>query len=197
MIKKKSNLIKIRIKTPVGPMIALASGKGLCALEFDKPGRMELLARRLARWHGTHVIKEANHPILALTKHWLRDYFKGRFGNLKTPPLDIRGTAFEKRFWRGLMKLKLGQIVSYARMAKKLGKPKAARAVGRASARSPVALIIPCHRLVGSTGSLTGYGGGTDKKRWLLEHEKAFGQSDRKPIPKKRDSVLFPYEEGI
>ena len=82
-------------------------------------------------------------------------------------------------------------------MAKKLGKPKAARAVGGASARNPVALIIPCHRLVGSNGSPTGYGGGTDKKRWLLEHEKAFGQSDRKPIPKKRGSVLFPYEEGI
>ena len=175
----------------------MASEKGLCALEFDRPERMALLTRRLARWHGPHVIKEANHPVLTHTKHWLRDNFKGRFGNLKTPPLDIRGTAFEKRVWGELKKIKPGYVLSYARMAKKLGKPKAARAVGGASARNPVALIIPCHRLVGSNGSPTGYGGGTDKKRWLLEYEKAFGQSDRKPIPKKRGSVLFPYEEGI
>ena len=163
---------RARFKTPVGPMIALASGKGLCALEFDRPERMALLTKRLARWHGPHKIKEANHPIFALTKHWLDDYFKGRFGNRKTPPWDIRGTAFEKRVWGELKKIKPGHVLSYVLIAKKLGKPRAARAVGGASARNPVALIIPCHRLVGSNGSLTGYGGGTDKKRWLLEHEK-------------------------
>ncbi len=190
-------IYRTQIKTSVGRMVALASGKGLCALEFDNPERMALLAKRLARWHGTHLIKEANHSILTLTKHWLDDYFKGRFGNLKTPPLDIRGTAFEKRVWGELMKIKPGHVLSYARLAKKLGKPEAFRAVGGASARNPVALIIPCHRLLGSNGSLTGYGGGTHKKRWLLEHEEAFGQSDRKPIPNKRDYVLFPYEEGI
>jgi methylated-DNA-[protein]-cysteine S-methyltransferase len=190
-------IYRTQIKTSVGRMVALASGRGLCALEFDKPERMALLTRRLARWHGPYTIKEANHPILTLTKNWLDDYFKGRFGKVKIPPLDIRGTAFEKRVWRELMKLKPGHVLSYARMAKKLGKPQAARAVGGASTRNPVALIIPCHCLVGSNGSLTGYGGGIDKKRWLLEHERAFGQSDPRPIPKKRGSVLFPYEEGI
>jgi len=164
-------IYRARLKTSVGRMVALASKRGLFALEFDQPERMALLTRRLARRHGTHAIKEANHSILTLTKHWLDDYFKGRFGNLKTPPLDIRGTAFEKRVWGELMKLKPGHVLSYALIAKKLGKPRAARAVGGASARNPVALIIPCHRLVGSNGSLTGYGGGTDKKRWLLEHE--------------------------
>jgi len=153
-------------------MVALVSGKGLCALEFDRSERMALLTKRLARWHRAHAIKEANHPILTLTKHWLDDYFKGRFGNLKTPPLDIRGTAFEKRFWGELLKLKPGHVLSYARIAKKIGKPKAARAVGGASARNPVALIIPCHRLVGSNGTLIGYGGDLASKRWLLEHEK-------------------------
>ncbi len=163
---------RARFKTPVGRMVALASEKGLCALEFDKPERMALLTRRLARRHGPHMTKEANHPILTLTKHWLDDYFKGRFRKLKTPPLDIRGTAFEKRVWGELTKIKPGHVLSYARMAKKIGKLKAARAVGGASARNPVALIIPCHRLVGSNGSLTGYGGGLASKRWLLEHEK-------------------------
>jgi len=166
-------LYHTQIKTPVGPVIALASGKGLCALEFDRPERMALLTRRLARWHGPHAIKKANHPTLTLTKQWLDDYFKGRFGNLKTLPLDIRGTAFEKRVWGELMKLKPGRVLTYARMAKKLGKPRAARAVGGALARNPIALIIPCHRLVGSRGSLTGYGGGLAQKRWLLEQEKA------------------------
>ena len=165
-------LCRAQIKTPVGRMVALVSGKGLCALEFYRPERMALLTKRLARRHGTHVIKEANHPILTLTEHWLDDCFKGRFENLKTPPLDIRGTAFEKRVWGELMKLKPGRVVSYASMAKKLGKPKGARAVGGASARNPIALIIPCHRLVGSNGSLTGYGGGIACKRWLLKHEK-------------------------
>lgn len=165
-------IYRTQIKTPVGRMVALVSGKGLCALEFDRSERMALLTKRLARWHRAHAIKEANHPILTLTKHWLDDYFKGRFGNLKTPPLDIRGTAFEKRFWGELLKLKPGHVLSYARIAKKIGKPKAARAVGGASARNPVALIIPCHRLVGSNGTLIGYGGDLASKRWLLEHEK-------------------------
>jgi methylated-DNA-[protein]-cysteine S-methyltransferase len=178
-------------------MVALTSEKGLCALEFDKPDRSALLKRRLARWHGGPQIKEGSNSVLAMTKRWLANYFKGRFRKLKTPPLDIRGTAFEKRVWGELIKTKPGRVMTYARMAKKLGKPQAARAAGGASARNPVALIIPCHRLVGSNGSLTGYGGGIDKKRWLLEHERAFGQSDPKPIPKKRGSVLFPYEEGI
>ena len=169
-------IYRARFKTPVGQMVALASGKDLCALEFDRPGRMALLTRRLARWHGPHVIKEANHPIFTLTKHWLRDYFKGRFGSLKTPPLDIRGTAFENRVWGGLMKIKPGHVSSYARMAKKFGKPEAARAVGGASARNPIALIIPCHRLVGRNGTLTGYGGGINKKRWLLKHEQRIGR---------------------
>jgi O-6-methylguanine DNA methyltransferase len=163
---------RARFKTPVGWMVALASGKGLCALEFDNSERMALLTKRLARWHGPHAIKEANHPILTLTKHWLGDYFKGRFRKLKTPPFDIRGTAFEKRVWTELMKIPPGRVMSYAQMAKKIGKPKAARAVGGASARNPVALIIPCHRLVGSNGTPTGYGGGIAKKRWLLDHEK-------------------------
>jgi methylated-DNA-[protein]-cysteine S-methyltransferase len=165
-------IYRTQINTPAGRMVALASKRGLCALEFDRPERMALMTRRLARWHGTHTIKEANHPILTLTKHWFRDYFKGRFGKLKTPPLDIRGTAFEKRVWKELLKIKPGHILSYARMAKKLGKYTAARAVGGASARNPVALIIPCHRLVGSNGSLTGYGGGIACKGWLLAHEK-------------------------
>ena len=164
-------IYRTRFKTPVGRMVALASKRGLCALEFDKPERMALLTKRLTRWHGPHTIMEANHPVLTHTKHWLRDYFKGRFGNLKTPPLDIRGTALEKRVWGELMKLKPGHVLSYARMAKKLGKPEAARAVGGASARNPIALIIPCHRLVGRNGTLTGYGGGINKKRRLIEHE--------------------------
>jgi len=160
-----------RIKTPIGRMVALASKRGLFALEFDQPERMALLTKRLARWIGPHAIKEANHPILTLTANWLDVYFKGRFNKLLIPPLDLRGTAFEKRVWGELMKLKPGHVLSYARMAKKLGKPEAARAVGGASARNPIALIIPCHRLVGRNGTLTGYGGGINKKRRLIEHE--------------------------
>lgn len=152
-------------------MVAIASERGLCALEYDKQGRMALVERRLKRWHGSPKIEEGSNLIITLTKRWLADYFEGRFNALKTPPLDILGTEFEKRVWKELLELKPGLVVTYAQMAKKLGNPKGARAIGGASARNPIAILIPCHRLVGSNGSLTGYGGGIEKKKWLLEHE--------------------------
>ena len=166
-------LYRTLIETPVGRMVALASEKGCCALEFNKPERMALLTKRLSRWYKVQRIKEQKNLHLTTAQKWLNDYFKGRFGNLKTPPLNLQGTEFEKRVWKELLNIKPGRVMTYAQMAKRLGKPKGARAVGGASVRNPMAIIIPCHRLVGSNGSLTGYGGGIACKKWLLEHERA------------------------
>jgi O-6-methylguanine DNA methyltransferase len=165
-------IYRTEISTPVGRMVAMASEKGLCALEFDKPGRMVLLRKRMARWHEGQRTKEGKSRNLTAAQRWLEDYFKSRFDKLKTPTLDLQGTEFEKRVWNELLKLKPGRVITYTLMAKKLGIPQGARAVGGASARNPIAIIIPCHRLVGTNGSLTGYGGGLDKKSWLLEHER-------------------------
>lgn len=153
-------------------MVAIASEEGLCALEYDQPGRMALVERRLKRWHANPQIQKGINPILTLTKQWLADYFAGRLKALKTLPLDVRGAPFEKQVWKELLKIKPGWVVTYAQMAKKLGRARGARAVGNASARNPVAIIIPCHRLVGTDGSLTGYGGGITIKELLLNHEK-------------------------
>jgi methylated-DNA-[protein]-cysteine S-methyltransferase len=102
---------------------------------------------------------------------WLGNYFASRFHQLEALPLDLRGTDFERKVWSLLLDIPLGSTVTYGELAQKLNRASGARAVGLAVGRSPVGIIVPCHRVVGRYGSLTGYGGGLDRKRWFLEHE--------------------------
>src|SRR4029079_15469667 len=99
-------------------------------------------------------------------------YFDGRLREFDVP-LSLHGTDFQLRVWHALCEIPFGQTISYAELARRLGKPQAMRAVGAANGRNPVSIIVPCHRVVGSTGSLTGFGGGLPRKRWLLDHEGA------------------------
>lgn len=169
------------VPSPLGTLTLLATPAGLAAAEFDTPSRQALLAARLARWYpGATVVEEENSPITA-ARHWLERYFEGRFDRLVTPPLDVRGTAFELRVWDALRLIPLARTTSYGELAAELGRPTAARAVGNAVRRNPASLIIPCHRVVGSGGSLTGYGGGLEAKARLLAHE-AGQQSLRIPV---------------
>ena len=87
-------------------------------------------------------------------------------------PLDMRGAAFEKQVWKELLRIQPGETTSYGAIAKKLGTPGASRAVGLANGANPIAIVVPCHRVIGSTGSLTGYGGGLERKTWLIDHER-------------------------
>jgi len=166
-------LSRATIDTPLGPMLALSSDEGLCALEFTGPRkRLTRLERRLTRWFPPHTIEDRESRTIIRTRAWLRGYFDGKTAAVGDLPLDMRGAPFEKRVWKALLEIEPGETTSYGALAKQLGSAGASRAVGLANGANPVAIIVPCHRVVGSNGSLTGYGGGLDKKKWLIDHER-------------------------
>jgi methylated-DNA-[protein]-cysteine S-methyltransferase len=172
-------LFRAIISTPIGDMLALASDEGLCGLEFttvDGPNRgQERLTRlnaRLARWFPPHEIVDVETPAIARTRAWLAAYFSGTAAEIGDLPLDMRGAPFEKRVWTALTAIPPGQTTSYGAIARALESAGASRAVGAANGANPVAIIVPCHRVIGASGSLTGYGGGLDRKSWLIDHER-------------------------
>lgn len=166
-------LSRATIETPLGPMLALASEAGLCALEFTGPKkRLTRLEVRLKKHFPPHEIADGEPHVVLRTRRWLQAYFNGADADVGDLPLDMHGAAFERRVWTALLAIPPGETRSYGGLAKVLGSPDAARAVGMANGANPIAIIVPCHRVIGSTGSLTGYGGGLDRKMWLLDHER-------------------------
>jgi methylated-DNA-[protein]-cysteine S-methyltransferase len=165
------------ISTPVGDMLALASDRGLCALEFTGPRkRLPRLEARLQRHFPPHEIVDRDAPPIARARAWLEAYFAGESAEIGDLPLDLRGAPFEKRVWAALTRIPPGETTSYGAIAKALGSAGASRAVGAANGANPIAIIVPCHRVIGSSGRLTGYGGGLDRKSWLLEHERRWSR---------------------
>ncbi len=166
-------LSRATIETPLGPMLALASDAGLCALEFTGPKkRLTRLEARLHNHFPPHDIVDRSSRVIERTRRWLSRYFEGRAADVDGLPLEMHGAEFERRVWQALLMIPPGETRSYGGLAKALGSPGAARAVGMANGANPIAIIVPCHRVIGSTGSLTGYGGGLDRKTWLLDHER-------------------------
>jgi methylated-DNA-[protein]-cysteine S-methyltransferase len=166
-------LARAIITTPLGEMLALASEAGLCALEFTGPEkRLTRLEARLRRWFPPHDVVDRDVPTIARTREWLAAYFAGTSAETPGLPLDMRGAGFEKRVWQALRTIPPGETTSYGAIAKALGSAGASRAVGAANGANPIAIIVPCHRVIGSSGSLTGYGGGLDRKTWLIDHER-------------------------
>lgn len=159
------------IKTPVGTMRALASDDALCALEFFTEGRMARLDARLARWFNGADIQDGTNSVLQCASGWLAAYFAGVTADISSLRLDMRGAPFELRVWKALRSIPAGTTTTYGAIAKQVGSPHASRAVGMANGANPIAIIVPCHRVIGSNGALTGYGGGLAKKSWLLDHE--------------------------
>ena len=157
-----------RIPSPIGTILLVTSERGVCALDFeDCRGRMDAL---LERRFGTVRVSAHEHSEAALR---VRDYLGGELDALDSLPVDTRGTSFQQRVWSELRTIPAGSTCSYGDLARSIGRPTASRAVGAANGRNPVALVVPCHRVVGSDGSLTGYAGGVERKRWLLAHEGA------------------------
>ena len=159
------------IATPIGDMCALASASALCALEFGGPERRDRLQARMRKWFPPHEIQDGESPMLARTREWLACYFDGASADPKARPIAMHGAPFERRVWDALLQIPPGETRSYGAIAKALGSAGASRAVGMANGANPIAIIVPCHRVIGSNGTLTGYGGGLDRKTWLLNHE--------------------------
>lgn len=159
-----------RIATPLGPMIAMAEARGLVLLEFiDRPaltGEVHALRHRYG-----YAVAPGSHPHLAQAERELGEYFAGARRDFHVP-LWTPGSAFEQAVWARLRELPFGATCSYGEVAAGMGRPGAARAVGTANGRNRLAIVIPCHRVVGADGSLTGYGGGKARKAFLLRLER-------------------------
>jgi O-6-methylguanine DNA methyltransferase len=162
------------IETPVGKMQAIASANGLCALEFVKEDRQKLLDNRLSRWFSFEQLRSVENGYIEEAVLWIDNYFSGRIHQLSRISLDLRGTPFELRVWDELQKIPFGKTISYSDLAATVGIPKAPRAAGGASRRNPMSILIPCHRVIGLRGDLTGYGGGLDQKARLISHEASY-----------------------
>jgi methylated-DNA-[protein]-cysteine S-methyltransferase len=148
--------------SPVGKLKLVASDKGLVAIlwENDRPNRVRL----------SDLVEDEQHPVLVETVRELGEYFAGRRKEFSVA-LDMRGTRFQKDVWEALLAIPFGETRSYGQLAKQLGNPQATRAVGAANGRNPVSIIVPCHRVIGSSGKLTGFAGGLDVKARLLDLE--------------------------
>ncbi|RJF88209.1 methylated-DNA--[protein]-cysteine S-methyltransferase [Oleomonas cavernae] len=159
-----------RLETPIGQALLVTDGEGrLCALDWaDYEARMVLL---LCRQVGPVAIEPGAAP--KAIRHALERYFAGDLGRLDTVPYHLGGTPFQREVWSALRTVPAGETLTYGALAARLGRPRAMRAVGHANGANPISVVVPCHRLIGADGSLTGYGGGIARKRWLLTHEGA------------------------
>jgi methylated-DNA-[protein]-cysteine S-methyltransferase len=165
-------LCRFTLDTPIGPMLALASEAALCALEFSSPDRLSRLEARLDRWFAPYRIEDRTNGAIDRAREWLRLYFGGASADAGELALDLRGRSFERRVWAALTAIPPGDTTTYGTVARRVGPTGGSRAVGLANGANPIAIVIPCHRVIGSNGELTGYGGGLDRKRWLLDHER-------------------------
>ena len=161
-----------RLATPIGELIVIADTEGrLRTIDWtDHEPRMK---RLLDRYYGKgrYTLTPKRDPG-GLTSA-MRRYFKGDIAVLADLPVATTGTPFQNDVWRALRKIEDGTTISYAELARRIGKPKAVRAAGLANGQNPISIVVPCHRVIGSNGSLTGYGGGLERKQWLLKHEGA------------------------
>lgn len=155
--------------SPIGPMVLVSRDGRLCAVEFDSVP--DTLAGRLHDRFGEVDLVPT--PDANGFTSCLRAYFGGDWAALDGIPVETGGTEFQQSVWRVLRTIPPGETRSYGEIAAMLAKPGASRAVGLANAQNPVAVVIPCHRVIGANGSLTGYGGGVHRKQWLLRHEAA------------------------
>jgi len=163
------------VMSPVGPLFLAASDRGLVALEFDKrlPGQQTIRpSPRDLRAESKSVRFEESERKMSIYVRELEEYFAGKRREF-TFPLELRGTEFQLACWRALLAIPYGETRTYADIARAVGRPQGFRAVGMANNRNPVAIVVPCHRVIASDGTLCGYGGGLNIKRKLLELEGA------------------------
>jgi methylated-DNA-[protein]-cysteine S-methyltransferase len=150
------------MSSPVGTLTLVAGANGLAAIlwEDDRPGRVKL----------GRMEEQPDHPVLVEAEAQLSDYFAGTRTRFDLP-LEMAGTDFQKRVWDQLLAIPFGETRTYGEIARAIGSPNAVRAVGGANGRNPLSIVAPCHRVIGGNGTLTGFAGGLEAKRYLLAHE--------------------------
>ena len=169
-----TGLLIDRLDTPIGELGIAADGAGrLCAVEWtDQEDRLERSLRLQFGARGFSLTPAKNPAGLTAA---LDAYFRGDLEAIDGLTVAARGTDFQRAVWRALRRIPCGQTTSYGKLAQRIGRPAAVRAVGHANGANPVSVVVPCHRVIGADGSLTGYGGGIERKRWLLAHERGAG----------------------
>jgi methylated-DNA-[protein]-cysteine S-methyltransferase len=150
------------IDSPVGKLKLVASDKGLAGVLWQRENTRPVPL--------SEAVEDKQHPVLVETERQLGEYFAGKRKTFSIA-LDMQGTRFQKEVWEALLAIPFGETRSYGQLAKQLGNPRATRAVGAANGRNPVSIIVPCHRVIGSSGKLTGFGGGLETKAHLLSLE--------------------------
>jgi methylated-DNA-[protein]-cysteine S-methyltransferase len=160
-----------RLETPIGMALIVTDPEGDLRF-FDWSDHEDRLRGLVRRYYGPRATLEPG-SAPPTVRAALEAYFAGKTDALKGLPWKSAGTPFQLAVWRALCDIPVGETISYGELARRIGKPKAVRAVGLANGANPIGLVAPCHRVIGSNGSLTGYGGGLHRKRWLLEHEGA------------------------
>lgn len=156
-----------RIDSDIGPLLIVSETNAVCALEYgDYESRMTKL---LAPRYGDFTLRENSDPLGVGRR--MAAYMAGELDAVRDIPVNPGGTPFQARVWSALREIPAGETTSYGALARSLGNANASRAVGLANSLNPIAIIIPCHRVIGANGKLTGYAGGLDRKRWLLTHE--------------------------
>ena len=167
----KLRLLTEKLATPIGELVVI----------YDEQGRLratdwinyaERMHRLLARHYGEDdfTLTPAQNPSRLASA--IAAYFDGDIQAIDSLPVATKGTPFQKNVWQALRSIPAGQTISYGELALRLGRPAAVRAVGLANGANPIGVVVPCHRVIGANGSLTGYGGGLERKRWLINHER-------------------------
>lgn len=169
-VQTSGRLVARRVATPIGDMLALADGAGLRLLDFlDRPG-LDVRVSSIAASLGRPPV-DGDHPHLDALAERLDAYFAGAPFAFDVPLAPL-GSGWQRRVWDGLRSIPRGETRSYSELASAIGHPSARRAVGLANGRNPLAIVVPCHRVIRADGSLSGYSGGPARKRWLLDHER-------------------------
>ncbi len=169
-MKTKLHLWIDSVATPIGELWFAADEDGNLRATAFTEGQKSLRAMIEDHYRDCEVTLEPARDPKGLTTA-LREYFAGKLSAIDSLPVKTAGTEFQREVWDALRAIPCGTTISYGELAKRIARPKAVRAVGLANGSNPVGVVVPCHRVIGSDGSLTGYGGGIERKRWLLEHE--------------------------
>lgn len=176
--------------TPLGALRIAADARAVVLLEFADDGAGQASLEAIARRRG-YTLAAGFNPVVARLAEELEAYFEGALQCFGTPVSPV-GTDFQRRTWQALASIPYGETISYGEQARRIGRPTAVRAVAQANGANPIVIVLPCHRVIGADGTLTGYGGGLDRKRWLLAHETRHAGTQA-----RRETAAFDYNSRV